>query len=183
MLILWTLQLVWRQYGKKQQILPSDYWSNRTGPCSAVPLSVQSSYRYENILQIGEVLGHRVDAKISPKAASKKAQTMVSENRYTSPKIDVFQTAILMLIAPTGDNVQASFLVHQVPQTSATVWQYCRMFTQFSLRVWASEYTCCPIIANLLYFLLFQQFRRDHLPFSYGQYCGYPGVRRLDACP
>ena len=108
MLILWRLQLVWRQHGKKWQILPSDYWSNRTGPCSAAPLSVQSSHHYENILQIGEVLGHRNDAEISPKPASEKAQTTVSENRYTSLKIDVYQTAILMLLAPTGNNAQAS---------------------------------------------------------------------------
>jgi len=146
MLILWRRQLVWRQYGKKRQVLPSDYWSNWTGSCSAAPLSVQSSYRYENILQNGEVLGHRIDAKISPKAASEKAQTTVSENRYTSPKIDVFRTAILTLIATKGDNAQASFLVHQVPRTSATVWQYRWLFTQFSLCVWASKYTCRPII-------------------------------------
>ena len=131
--------------------LSFDYWLNRTGPCSAAPLSVQSSYHYENILQIGEVLGHHIDAKISPKAASEKAQTTVSENKYTSPKINVFWMAILKLIAPTGDNVQASFLVHQVLRTSATVWQYRRMFMQFSSCVWASEYTCPPIIANLLY--------------------------------
>ena len=150
MLIWWRLQLVWRQHGKKRQISPSDYWSNRTGPCSAAPLSVQSSYHYENILRIGEVLGHRIDTKISPKAASEKAQTTVSENTYTSPNIDVFRTAILSLLAPTGNNAQVSFLVHQVPHTSATVLWYHRMFTQFSLRVWASEYRCRPIIANLL---------------------------------
>jgi len=86
-------------------------------------------------LQIGEVLGHRIDAKISPKAASEKPQTTVSENRYTSLKIDVFQTVILTLVAPTGNNAQASFLVHQVPHASATVWQYHRMFMQFSLCV------------------------------------------------
>ena len=28
---------------------------------------------------------------------------------------------------------------------------YRRIFTQFSLHVWASEYTCRPMIANLLY--------------------------------
>ena len=151
MLILWRLQLVWRQYGEKRQISHSDYWSNRTGSCSAVPLSIQSSYHYENILQIRQVLGHHINAKISPKAASEKAQTMVSENRYTSPKIDVFRTAILTLIAPTGDNAWASFLVHQVLRTSTTVRLYRQMFTQFSLRVWASEYTCRPMIANLLY--------------------------------
>ena len=71
--------------------------------------------------------------------------------RYTSPKIDVFQTAILLLLAPTGNNARASFLVHQVPRTSATVLRYRRMFTQFSLHVWASEYTCRPMIANLFY--------------------------------
>ena len=85
------------------------YRSNRTGPCSAAPLSVQSSYRYQNILRIGEVLGHRIDAKISPKAASEKAQTTVSENTYTFPNIDVFRTAILSLLAPTGNNARASF--------------------------------------------------------------------------
>ena len=55
--------------------------------------------------------------------------------RYTYPKIDVFRMAILMLIAATGDNAWASFLVHQVPCASATVWQYHQMYTQFSLRV------------------------------------------------
>ena len=71
--------------------------------------------------------------------------------RYTYPKIDVFQMAILMLIATTGNNAQVSFLVHQVPCASATVWQYHGMYTQFSLHIWASEYTCWSIIANLLY--------------------------------
>ena len=33
-------------------------------------------------------LGHRIDAKISPKAVSEKVQTTVSENRYIYPKID-----------------------------------------------------------------------------------------------
>ena len=107
------------------------YRSNRTGSCSAAPLGVQSSYRYENILRVREVLGHRIDAKISPKAPSEKAQTTVSENRYTYPKIDVFRTAILSLLAPTGNNERASFLVHQVLHTSATVLRYRRMFTQF----------------------------------------------------
>ena len=64
------------------------------------------------MLQIGEVLGHRIDAEISPKAVSEKAQTTVSDNRYTSPKIDVLRTAILTLLASTGNNARASFLVH-----------------------------------------------------------------------
>ena len=151
MLILWRLTLVLRQHSKKRQISPSDYWSNQTGPCSSAPLSVQSSYRYENILQIVGLLGHCIDAKISPKPASEKAWTTVPENRYTSLKIDVFQTAILTLLAPTGDNARASFLVHQVPRTFATVWQYRRMFTQFFLRVWTSKYTCHLMITNSFY--------------------------------
>ena len=64
------------------------------------------------------------------------------ENRYTSPKIDVFRTAILSLLVPTGNNVRALFLVHQVPRTSVIVLRYRQMFTQFCLRVWVSEYTC-----------------------------------------
>ena len=151
MLILWRLRLVWRQHSKKRQISPSDYWSDRTGSCSAAPLSVQSSYHYTNILRIREVLGHRINAKISPKAASKKAQTTAVENRYTYLKIDAFRTAILLLLAPTGNNEQVSFLAHQVPRTSAIVLWYRQTFTQFFLRIWASEYTCRPVIANLLY--------------------------------
>ena len=74
--------------------------------------------------RIKEVLGHRIDAKISPKVPSEKAQTTMSENRYTFPKIDVFRTVILALLAPTGNNERASFLVHQIPHTSVTVLQY-----------------------------------------------------------
>ena len=96
------------------------------------------------ILQIGKVLGHHIDAKISSKVASEKAQTTVSENRYTSPKIDVFWTAILTLLAQTGNNAQAPFLIHQVPpRTSAKVLRYCQMFTQFSS---AFEQLSIPVI-------------------------------------
>ena len=45
------------------------------------------------------------------------------------------ETAILSLLAPTGINERASFLVHQVPHTSATVLRYRQKITQFSLRV------------------------------------------------
>ena len=143
---------VWRQHSKKRKISPSGYWSDWTGSCSAAPLSVQSSYHYESILWIREVLGHHIDAKISPKAPSEKAQTTVSENTFL--KIDVFWTAILALLAPTGNNERTSFLVLQIPHPSATVLRYRRMFTQFSLHVWTSEYTCCLMIANLLYSIL-----------------------------
>ena len=114
-------------------------------------LSVRNSYCYENILRIREVLGHRINAKIFPKAPSEKAQTTVSENTYTFPNIDVFRTAISSLLVLTGNNEQALFLVHQVSHTSTTVLRYRQMFTQFSLHVSASEYTCRPMIANLLY--------------------------------
>ena len=63
--------------------------------------------------------------------ASEKAQTTVSEDRYTTPNIDVFRTAIITLIAPTGDNAWASFLVHQVPQPplqSVSIAEYLRSF-------------------------------------------------------
>ena len=90
MLILWRLQLVWRQYGKKRQIYHPI--GDRIGLAHVQlrPWVSQSSYHYENILQIGEILGHRIDAIISPKAASEKVWTTVSGNRYTYPKIDVF---------------------------------------------------------------------------------------------
>ena len=54
-------------------------------------------------------------------------------HRYTSPKIDVVLNGHFNAIAPTEDNVRVSFLVHQVPRTSATVLRHRRMFTQFSL--------------------------------------------------
>ena len=98
-------------------------------------------------------MGHRIHAKISPKAASEKAQTTVSGNRYTNPIIDVFRTVVLSLLASTGNSVRAPFLVHQAPRTSATVWRYRRVFTQFSLRVRVSDYTWRPMIAGLLYML------------------------------
>ena len=93
--------------------------------------------------ELGWVLGHHIDAKISPKTASEKAQTTVSENRYTSPKVDVFRTDILLLLATTENNEQVSFLVHQV-------LQYHLMFMQFSIRVSVSKYTCHPMIAKFV---------------------------------
>ena len=123
------------------------YRSNRTGPCSAAPLSVQSSYRYQNILRIGEVLEHRIDAKISPKAASEKAQTTVSENTYTFPNIDVFRTAILSLLAPTGNNARASFWYtrYHVPQLQSCGIAEC-------LRSFHSAFECpnIPVVRWLL---------------------------------
>ena len=42
-------------------------------------------------------------------------------------------THIYIPSTSTGNNVWASFLVHQVLHTSATVLRYCRMFMQFSV--------------------------------------------------
>ena len=108
--ISWRLQVVRRQYSKKRQILPFNCQSNDPGPCSAALPSAQSSYRDENWPSIPGVLGHRIHAKISPKAASEKAQTTVSGNRYTNPIIDVFRTVVSSLLASTGNSVQALFL-------------------------------------------------------------------------
>ena len=96
-------------------------------------------------------MGHRIHAKISPKVASEKAQTMVSENRYTNLIIDVFWMVILSLLALTGNGVWASFLVHQVPRTSTTVWQYHQVGIQLSLHVGVSDYTCHLMIAKHLW--------------------------------
>ena len=100
------------------------------------------------------VLGHRIHVKTSPKAASGKAQTTVTENRYANPIIDVFQTVVLSLLASTGNSVLAPFLVHQVLRTSATVLRYRRVFIQFCLHVRVSDYTCRLMIADLLYNIL-----------------------------
>ena len=89
---------------------------DRTGPCSATPLSVQSSYRYQNILRIGEVFWQRIDAKISPKAASEKAQTTVSENTYTFPNIDVFRTG--HFIASSANRKQCAGVIFGTPGTT-----------------------------------------------------------------
>ena len=60
-------RLLWRQHSMKWQISPPDSWLDEPGPCSAVLLSAQSSYRDESWLWIWGVLGHRIDAKFSPK--------------------------------------------------------------------------------------------------------------------
>ena len=146
MQILWRLQLAWRQHSRKRQISPFDYRSDDPGPCSAAPPGAQSSYRDENWLRIGRVLGHRIHAKISPQAASEKAQTTVSDNRYTSPIINVFRTVNLSLLASTGNRVRAPFLAYLRYSLAVD----CRVFTRFSLCVRVSNYTCRPMIADFL---------------------------------
>ena len=150
MLILWWLQLVWRQHSKKWQISPSDYWSNRTVPCSAAPLSVQSSYRYENVLWIGGVWGIVSMLKSLQKQLQRR-------HKQLCLKID---TLLRRLMFPDGhfnassaNRRQCASIIFGTPGTVYLCYslRYHRMFTQFSLRAWASKYTCHPIIANLLY--------------------------------
>ena len=57
---------------------------------SCAPECSKQLYCYEIYCKLAGVMGRRINAEISPKAASEKAQT-VSGNRYTSPKIDVFE--------------------------------------------------------------------------------------------
>ena len=81
-------------------------------------------------------LWHGINAKIFPKAASEKAQAMMSENRYIYLSIDFFrQSIILTLLVSTGNNMWALFLVHPVSHTSATALRYHQVFMQFSLHV------------------------------------------------
>ena len=60
-------------------------------------------------------MGHRIDAIISLKDDSEEAQTVVSENRYIYSRID---------FVGGQSYLQVSFLVRQVPRTSATVLRY-----------------------------------------------------------
>ena len=57
---------------------------------SCAPECSKQLYCYEIYCKLAGVMWRRISAEISPKAASEKAQTAVSGNRYTSPKIDVF---------------------------------------------------------------------------------------------
>ena len=119
MLILWRLQLVWRQHNKKTNftvwLLIESAWPMYS---CAREWSKQLPLR-KLISNWGD--RHRIHAESSPKAASEKAQ---------------FAQTI-------WHNARASFLVDHVPRTSAslTLLLYRRMFTQFSLCVWVSEYT------------------------------------------
>ena len=115
-----------------------------------VPQTIWQLRPYENISRIREVLGHLINAKIFLKAPSEKAQTTVSVNRYTFPKIDVLQTAILSLLQETTSGRHFWY----TPGTAYLCYSPAvspNFYTQFPLRVWAFQYTCRPIIANLLY--------------------------------
>ena len=58
---------------------------------------------------------------------------------------------ILSLLVWTGHNVWAPFSVNQAPHAFTTVVWYCWVLTQFSLRIWVSNYAYHLMIANLFY--------------------------------
>ena len=68
---------------------------------SAAPPSAQSSYCGVNWLRNGKVLGHHINAKISPKVASEKVQTTVSENRCIYPRMGFFRQSFMILFVST----------------------------------------------------------------------------------
>ena len=70
-----------------------------------------------------------------------------------------FRTVILSLLPSTGNNVQVSFLLHWVPHTSTSlrVLWYRQVFTQLSLHIGASNFTCRLMIANLLYMVVYNK--------------------------
>ena len=120
---------------------------------SRVPASAQSGYRDENRLRIGGVLGHRIDAEIYPKAASEKAQTTVSENRYVYPRINFFGRLFIDSSINRKNNARA-------PSQAGSYWglplQSCgrRVFTVFSPRLCPIILAFRPMIANLLCMIL-----------------------------
>ena len=99
MLILWRLQLVWRQYGKKRQIyrpiidriglahVQLRPWVFKAATATKIYCKLVRSWGIVSIL------------KSLQKQLQGRQKTTVSENRYTSLKIGVFWTAILTLIA------------------------------------------------------------------------------------
>ena len=72
------IQPAWRHHTKKQQIC---YWPDDTGRYLVSILCTQCSYCNKNWLWSGWILRNCLNAKISPKADSREAQTIASENR------------------------------------------------------------------------------------------------------
>ena len=107
---------------------------------SRVPASAQSGYRDENRLQIGGVLGHRIDAEIYPKAASEKAQTTVLRMDTFIRGSIFFGRSFIDFSINRKKNVRAS---SQAGSYCGLPLQSCgrRVFTQFSLRVCVQSYS------------------------------------------
>ena len=86
-------------------------------------------------------MGHHIDAEISPKAASEKAQTMMSEARYIvhlSRVGLIFPGQLCFCLERKQGSVQVSFLAYQVQHSclvSLSVYAifFLRMSVQFCL--------------------------------------------------
>ena len=141
MLILWRLQLVWRQHSKKRQISPSDYWSNRTGPCSAAPQSAQSSYHYKNLLQIGGTWGIVLMLKSLQKQLQRK-----HKQRYL--KIDTLLRRLMFLDshfnASSTNRNQCAGVIFGTPGTA---------YLHYSLAVSPNVYAVFPPHSSVCVYL------------------------------
>ena len=112
---------------KKSQItLISRLLIYNPGWCSPVPPRVQSRSGDHNQLSSGRVLGHCINARISTKTSSGKAETTVSDKKKRiRPIINLFRWVTFFPLAHTENNVQRLFLVRRSLQTSSmSVWIY-----------------------------------------------------------
>ena len=80
--------LVWRQHIARNDKFHSPIIEN-PGPQSQMFKQLYTMMKTD--CELEEVLGNYNDAEISPKAASEKAQTTMSENRYICQRIDFFK--------------------------------------------------------------------------------------------
>ena len=79
---------------------------------SATPPSAQSSYCGIKWLRNGKVLGHLINAKISPKVASEKVQTMVSESRCIYLSMGFFRQSFMILFCINTSRSKQQQLSH-----------------------------------------------------------------------
>ena len=90
-------------------------------------------------------MGHHNDAKISPKAALEKPPTTLSENRHTSPKMNVCRAVILSLLLPTGNNAQ-TYTRYRVPPLQSRSMVRPNVYTLFpprsSVQIYLSSDNC-----------------------------------------
>ena len=97
--------------------------------------------------------GHRIDAEIFPKQLQRRHKQRCLKIDSLIRGVKFFGRSFYRFSSSENRKkkcVGIIFGTPAVPRTSTTVLGYRRMFTQFFLRVWVSEYTSSPIIANLL---------------------------------
>ena len=103
------------------------------------PPSAQSSYNDKTDCKLEKCWGIRLMLKHLQKQLHRRRRQWCFK---IDPRI-IFWGAVISLLISTGSNALALFLVHQVLCTSARVWQYCQVFTSFSLCILSA----CPIIS------------------------------------